>query len=41
MREFNLLHIPNPLDTRHDYNKVKVVRVFDSVCANVVRNLTE
>jgi len=29
-REFNLLHMPNPLDT----NRIKVVRVFDAVCAN-------
>ena len=36
-REFNLSHMPNPLDT----NRIKVVRVFDSVCGNVVRSLAE
>jgi len=29
--------MPNPLDT----NRIKVVRRFDSVCANVVRSLVE
>ena len=29
--EFNLSHMPNPLDSI----KIKVVRVFDSVCTNV------
>jgi len=29
--------MPNPLDT----NRIKVVRVFDSASANVVRSLTE
>jgi len=35
-REFNLSHMPNSLDT----NKLKAVCVFDLVCANVVRSLT-
>jgi len=34
--ELNLSHMPNPLDT----NRI-VVRVFDLVCGNVVRSLTE
>jgi len=29
--------MPNPLDT----NRIKVVRVFDPVCGNVVRSLAE
>jgi len=33
-REFNQSNMPNLLDT----NKIKDVRVFDSVCANVVRS---
>jgi len=36
-REFNLSHMPNPSDT----NKIKVVRVFDSACTNVVSSLAE
>jgi len=36
-REFNLSHMPNPLDT----NRIKVVSMFDSPCANVVRSLAE
>jgi len=32
-----LLHMPNRLDT----NRTKVVRVFNSVCASLVRNLAE
>jgi len=36
-REFNLSHMPNTLDL----NRIKVVRVFDSACANVVRSLTK
>jgi len=35
--EFNLSYMPNPLDK----NKIKVVRVFDSVCTDTVRNLAE
>jgi len=38
-REFNLSHMPNPLETNR--NKIKVVRMFDSACANVVKSLTE
>jgi len=34
-RELYLSHMPNPPDT----NRIKVVRVFDSGCANVVRSL--
>jgi len=36
-REFNLSHMPNPLDTR----KIEGVHIFDSVCANVVWSLEE
>jgi len=36
-RELNLSHMPNPLDM----NRIKVVRVFDSVCTNVVRSIAE
>ena len=36
-RVFNLSHMPNPLHT----HKIKVVRVFDSVCGKVVRSLAE
>ena len=36
-REFNLSHMPNPLDT----NRIKVVLVFDSVCASVVNSILE
>jgi len=32
--QFNLSHMPNPLDT----NRIKVVRMFDSVCANAARS---
>jgi len=37
MSELNLSHMPNPLDT----NKLKAVRVFHLVCANVVRSLVK
>jgi len=37
MREFNLSHMPDSLDT----NKIKVVHVFDSVYANVAISLAE
>jgi len=35
--EFNLSHMPNPLDT----NGTKVVHMLDSVCANAVRSLVD
>jgi len=38
-REFILSHMPNSLDTNR--NKIKVVRVFDSMCGNVVWGLAE
>jgi len=37
MRKFNLSHMPNLLST----NKLNAVRVFDSVCANLVTSFVK